>query len=317
MLKHLYATALLILPLLAQGADDNAATVKMRAVKVGAHSYYVEGLPGAASAANQGFMSNAGFVVTPAGVVVFDSLGTPPLAEALLAQIHKVTQAPIKRVIVSHYHADHIYGLQVFKAAGAEIWAHENSHEYLNSPELESRLAQRREELFPWVDEHTRIIAPDVKLSGDMDFELGGVHFALRHVGPAHSGEDLAIYVVEDKVLYAGDLVFKGRVPFVGDADSKSWLISLDKLLAFNARTLVPGHGGVSKNAKADLTLTRDYLTFIRRAMGKAVDELVPFDEAYARTDWSRWKKLPAFNEANRANAYNTYILMEKEALAR
>lgn len=317
MLKQFYAIALLMLPLLAQGAEDNASTVNMRAVKVGVHSYYVEGLPGAASAANQGFMSNAGFVVTPAGVVVFDSLGTPPLAEALLARIRKVTQAPIKRVIVSHYHADHIYGLQVFKAAGAEIWAHENSREYLNSPELENRLAQRREELFPWVDERTRVVAPDVKLSGDMDFELGGVHFAVRHVGPAHSGEDLAMYVMEDKVLYAGDLVFKGRVPFVGDADSKSWLLSLDKLLAFNTRTLVPGHGGVSKNAKADLRLTRDYLTFIRKAMGKAVDELVPFDEAYARTDWSRWKRLPAFNEANRANAYNTYILMEKEALAR
>lgn len=317
MLKHLHAAALLILPLLAQAADDSAATVKMRAVKVGAHSYYVEGLPGAASAANQGYMSNAGFVVTPAGVVVFDSLGTPALAEALLAQIRKVTQAPIKRVIVSHYHADHIYGLQVFKAAGAEIWAHENSREYLNSPELENRLAQRREELFPWVDEKTRVLPPDVKLSGDADFELGGVQFALRHVGPAHSGEDLAMYIAQDRVLYAGDLVFKGRVPFVGDADSKSWLLSLDKLLAFNAKTLVPGHGGVSKKPKADLMLTCDYLTFIRKTMGKAVDDLVPFDEAYARTDWSRWKKLPAFNEANRANAYNTYILMEKEALTK
>jgi glyoxylase-like metal-dependent hydrolase (beta-lactamase superfamily II) len=317
MLNKLCATLLLCLPLVAHGGSGNTLSVKVRAVKVGTHSYYVEGLPGAASSANQGFMSNAGFVVTKDGVVVFDALGTPPLAEALIAQIRRVTQAPIKRVIVSHYHADHIYGLQVFKAAGAEIWAHEASREYLNSPELENRLAQRREELFPWVDENTKVIAPDVNLSGDTDFELGGVHFNLRHVGPAHSGEDLAMYIQEDRVLYAGDLVFKGRVPFVGGADSKSWLASLDKLLAFNARTLVPGHGGASKNSKADLTLTRDYLQFIRAEMGKAVDELVPFEEAYARTDWSRWKKLPAFHEANRPNAYNTYLLMEKEALTK
>jgi glyoxylase-like metal-dependent hydrolase (beta-lactamase superfamily II) len=249
--------------------------------------------------------------------VVFDALGTPPLADALLKQIRTITTAPIKRVIVSHYHADHIYGLQVFKAAGAEIWAHENSREYLNSPELENRLAQRREELFPWVDESTRVVAPDMKLAGDVDFELGGVHFAVRYVGPAHSAEDIAMYVKEDRVLYAGDLVFKGRVPFVGDADSRSWLISLDKLLAFQAKTLVPGHGGVSRNAKTDLILTRDYLTFIRTVMGKAVEELVPFDEAYAKADWSRWRKLPAFNEANRSNAYNTYLLMEKEALTK
>jgi glyoxylase-like metal-dependent hydrolase (beta-lactamase superfamily II) len=317
MLKPLLALALLCLPSLAQGADASTITVKMRAVKVGAHAYYVQGLPGAASAANQGFMSNAGFVVTPDGVVVFDSLGTPPLAEALLAQIGKVTRAPIKRVIVSHYHADHIYGLQVFKAAGAEIWAHELSREYLNSPDLPRRLEQRREELFPWVDETTQVIGPDRMLSGDTEFELGGVHFIIRHVGPAHSPEDLAMYVVEDKVLFAGDLVFKGRVPFVGDADSKSWLAALDKLLAFNAKTLVPGHGAVSSNPKADLTLTRDYLLFLRKSMGKAVEELEPFDEAYAKTDWSRWEKLPAFKEANRPNAYNTYLLMEKEALVK
>lgn len=317
MLKKLCASMLLLLPLMTRAADDTAVTVPMQAIKVGKHSYYVQGLSGAASAANQGFMSNAGFVVTRDGVVVFDALGTPPLAEALIKQIRRITPAPIKRVIVSHYHADHIYGLQVLKAAGAEIWAHENSRAYLNSPELEARLAQRREELFPWVDETTQVIAPDRLLSGDVDFAMGGVHFSLRYVGPAHSAEDLAMYVREDRVLYAGDLVFKGRIPFVGDADSKSWLASLDKLLAFDAKTLVPGHGGVSRNAKTDLTLTRDYLTFIRAAMGKAVDELIPFDDAYARTDWSRWSKLPAFAEANRLNAYNTYILMEKEALAK
>jgi glyoxylase-like metal-dependent hydrolase (beta-lactamase superfamily II) len=111
--------------------------------------------------------------------------------------------------------------------------------------------------------------------------------------------------------------VFKGRIPFVGDADSKSWLAALDKLLAFDAKLLVPGHGAASSNPRADLTLTRDYLRFIRAAMGKAVKDLIPFDEAYARTDWSRWQKLPAFAEANRLNAYNTYILMEQESLAK
>jgi glyoxylase-like metal-dependent hydrolase (beta-lactamase superfamily II) len=317
MLNRMYALTLLLLPLAAGAVNDAAVTVPMEAVKVGRHSYYVQGMSGAASAANQGFMSNAGFIVTRDGVVVFDALGTPPLAEALIKQIRRITPAPIRRVIVSHYHADHIYGLQVFKAAGAEIWAHENSRRYLDSPELESRLAQRREELFPWVDETTRVIPPDTLLAGDTDFEFGGVHFSVRYVGPAHSSEDLALYVREDRVLYAGDLVFKGRIPFVGDADSKSWLAALDKLLAFDAKLLVPGHGAASSNPRADLTLTRDYLRFIRAAMGKAVKDLIPFDEAYARTDWSRWQKLPAFAEANRLNAYNTYILMEQESLAK
>ena len=315
MLKQFCIALSLLIALPLYAANDNAVTVPVKAVKVGAHSYYVQGQPGAASSANQGFMSNAGFVITPAGVVVFDSLGTPPLAEALLAQIRKLTKAPIKRVIVSHYHADHIYGLQVFKDAGAEIWAHEGAKLYFATDEWKERLAQRREELFPWVDEKTRILKPDLWLSGDTDFEMGGVHFVLRHVGPAHSDEDLAMFVKEDQVLYAGDLVFKGRVPYVGNANSKLWLAALDKLLAFNAKTMVPGHGAVSNNPKQDLTLTSDYLTYLRKAMGQAVENFVPFDEAYAKTSWKQFEKLPAFDLANRANAYNTYLLMEKESL--
>jgi len=314
-LKQLCLALSLLIALPLHAAKDNAATVPVKPVKVGAHSYYVQGLPGAASSANQGFMSNAGFVVTPEGVVVFDSLGTPPLAEALITKIRKITQAPIKRVIVSHYHADHVYGLQVFKAAGAEIWAHEGGKAYFASDDLARRLAQRREELFPWVDEKTQVLLPDLWLSGDTDFVLGGVHFALRHVGPAHSDEDLAMFVKEDQLLFAGDLVFKGRVPFVGDADSKAWLAALDKLLAFNAKVMVPGHGAVSRNPKQDLTLTSDYLRYLRQQMGKAVEDLIPFEEAYAKTSWKQFSKLPAFDDANRGNAYNTYLLMEKEAL--
>lgn len=292
-------------------------SVKVQAVQLGPHSYYIPGLSGAASPQNEGFMSNAGFVITPAGVVVFDSLGTPSLAQAMLAEIRKLTDAPIRRVIVSHFHADHYYGLQVFKDAGAEIWAHKHGRGAIHTDEARQRFEQRKDVLRPWVsDALQRFVEADVWLSGDTDFELGGVRFQLRHVGPAHSAEDLALFVVDDGVLYAGDLVFKGRVPFVGEADSRLWLAALDKLIALEPRVLVPGHGQVSMEPAADLTLTRDYLAYLRQEMGKAVAEMIPFEEAYLATDWSRYEFLPAFPEANRVNAYNTYILMEKESVS-
>ena len=293
------------------------APVAMPAEKIGPHSYYVQGLPGAASRANQGFMSNAGFVVTRAGVVVFDALGTPALARQLLREIRKVTRQPIRRVIVSHWHADHYYGLGVFKQAGAEIWAHEAARPVLGSAAAADRLAQRRELLAPWIGADFQAVPPDLWLVGDTDFKLGGLHFQVRHVGPAHSPEDLALHVVEDGVLFAGDLVFKGRVPFVGEADSHAWLAALDRLLALQPRLLVPGHGAASRTPVADLGLTRDYLHDLRVKMGRAVADFQPFDEAYAAADWSRWADLPAFAAAHRRNAYNTYLLMEKEALAR
>jgi glyoxylase-like metal-dependent hydrolase (beta-lactamase superfamily II) len=295
-------------------AADNSIDVPMKAQRIGPHSYYIEGLSGAASSENKGFMSNAGFVVTREGVVIFDTLASPPLAEKMLGLIRKVTPLPIKRVIVSHYHADHFYGLQVFRNAGAEIWAHKNAQGQTGTEAAQLRLAQRKEILFPWVDEHTRLVEPDVYLEGDTDFKLGGLHFNIRYVGPAHSAEDLAMLVKEDGVLYAGDLIFKGRVPFVGEADSKAWLASLDKLIAMKPRALVPGHGAASTTPLKDLKLTREYLNFVRAEMGKAVENLKPFDEAYAATDWSRYRSMPAFEEANRPNAFNTYLLMEQES---
>ena len=296
-------------------AADSAATMPMKAKRVGTYSYYIQGLSGAASNENQGFMSNAGFVVTRAGVVVFDTLGTPALAENMLTTIRKITRQPIKIVIISHYHADHYYGAQVFKAQGAEIWAHRNAEGQTRTENAALRFEQRKEVLSPWVNENTVLTEADRFLEGDTDFALGGVHFNIRHVGPAHSDEDLALLVKQDRVLFAGDLVFKGRVPFVGEADSRAWLNSLDKLIALKPRVLVPGHGTASTTPLRDLTLTRDYLNFVRQEMGKAVDELVTFEEAYARTDWSKYRHMPAFEEANRPNAYNTYLLMEQENL--
>lgn len=295
----------------APSPDTDAATVPMKAVQLGKHSYFVQGLPGAASSENQGFMSNAGFVVTRDGVVVFDALASPPLAEKLVAEIRRITRQPIRIVIVSHYHADHFYGLQVFKKLGAEIWAHRLAEGLTRTDEAALRLEQRKEALFPWVDENTQLLEADRFIQGDLDFERGGVQFALRHVGPAHSSEDLAMLVKPDRVLYAGDLVFRGRVPFVGDADGGAWIKALDKLIALDPRVLVPGHGASSRTPRADLVFTRDYLKFLRTHMGKAARELVPFDEAYENTDWSAYRDMPAFDEANRGNAYNQYLRLE------
>jgi len=74
----------------------------------------------------------------------------------------------------------------------------------------------------------------------------------------------------------------------------------------------VPGHGPLSFDPAQDLQTTRDYLVFLRKSMGRAADEMQPFDEAYAATDWSRFEHLPLFRVANRMNAYNTYLLLEQ-----
>jgi glyoxylase-like metal-dependent hydrolase (beta-lactamase superfamily II) len=290
---------------------------RVEPVKVTARAWYVQGKPGVASAANEGYNSNAGFVVTDEGVVVIDALGSPALGNALLQAIRKVTPKPVRRVIVTHYHADHFYGLKPFKDAGADVWAHRAAREYLTSGEAERRREQRSRDLFPWVQEGMALLEADRWLDADEAFTFGGVRFEIQHFGPAHSPEDIVIVVPQEGVVYSGDILFTGRIPFVGEADSKSWLARIGRLIDLKPRLLVTGHGEVSRDPLRDLVLTRDYLTFIRAEMGKAVEEFVPFEDAYRRTDWGRFAKLPAFEAANRVNAYGTYLLMERESLGK
>jgi glyoxylase-like metal-dependent hydrolase (beta-lactamase superfamily II) len=293
--------------------EVSAGAPAMEAKQVAPNIYYVEGLSELGSSANQNFISNAGFVVTPAGVVVIDALGSPELARRLIAQIRKVTDKPINTVIVTHYHADHVYGLQVFNDAGVRIVAHTASGEYLNSETARLRLEASRQDLFPWVDENTKLVPPNAPINGAQKLVVGGVDFEIIPVGPSHTPDDLVVWLPQSRVLFAGDLVFRNRIPFVGQADSRQWIESLNALLKFPAKVLVPGHGPASTNPKQDMTLTRDYLVYLRQTMGKGAAELVPFDEVYKSTDWRRFEKVPLFQAANRMNAYNTYLLMERE----
>jgi glyoxylase-like metal-dependent hydrolase (beta-lactamase superfamily II) len=287
----------------------------MRVEQVGPHSYYVQGQSALGSGANQNFISNAGFVITPTSVVVIDALGSPRLAERLTAEIRKLTPLPISDVILTHYHADHIYGLSYFKTMGAHITAHEAAKEYIQSETARLRLEASRTDLAPWIDEKTQLVLADTWIAGRTTLKIGGWVFELDHVGPSHTPEDLTVFVPEEKVLFAGDLFFNGRLPFVGKANSSQWIKSLDQMLAHDARTVVPGHGAASTNPKKDIGMTRDYLKFLRTSMGQAVQDFVSFEEAYKATDWSAFEATPMFGFANRMNAYNTYLLMEEEAL--
>ncbi|MEO7010422.1 MAG: MBL fold metallo-hydrolase [Caldimonas sp.] len=283
--------------------------------QVSPHGYYVLGQAGAVSQENEGFNSNAGFVVTGDGVVVFDTLGTPALGHRLRELIAQTTHQPIRLVILSHDHADHFYGAQAFAGPGVDIWAHGLVRDYLASPAPTARLAERRESLAPWVNEHTRVVVPTRYLGEDTSLTMGGLHLRIMHVGPAHTPEDLMLWVEEDRLLFAGDLVFTGRIPFVADADVTAWIGALKQVLAMRPAIVVSGHGPHSTDASADLAQTRDYLVYLHGQIEAAFEDGLDFDTAYRRIDWSRFAALPAFDAANRRNAYQAWLNVERDAL--
>ncbi len=324
----LLATALLLVLLMLSthrivnaAQDDGYQPLSVAVIpeKVSEHVWFVRGLSGMVSHRNEGFNSNAAFVVTDEGVVVFDALGTPVLGMELKRQIQLITDKPVRKVIISHYHSDHFYGLEGFVTEKSgdepEVIAHRSVQAYLQTQAPLARLKERRQSLAPWVTQNSRVIPPTRYIDSIETFELGGVRFELRPAGPGHTPEDLTMLVQPDGVLMSGDLVVAGRIPFVGDADSKAWLKAIDRLGEAAPTVIVPGHGKVSHHAIADLDLTRQYLNFVRQEMARAVDELMSFEEAYETIDWSRFEQLPAFAGANRINAYNVFLQMEQQAL--
>lgn len=269
---------------------------------------------------NEGNTSNGGFVVTDAGVVVFDALGTPSHGDALIREIAKVTDKPIRYVVVSHYHADHIYGLQAFREkTGALIVAHEKAAEYAVNPETSeenagARLEQRRDALYPFVNETTRIIHPDITFRDRVTLVLGGKSFLIQQAGPAHSGSDAVMLVEPERVVFAGDVVQNERVPFMNgdDVDTRRWLAALDTIEAMNPSAVVPGHGRPLRGIRQALHFTRTYIQDVRTAMEQAVADWTPFDKAYAAADWAKYRDMPAFDYNNRGNAYRVYLELEK-----
>jgi glyoxylase-like metal-dependent hydrolase (beta-lactamase superfamily II) len=314
--------------------------VDMQLVQLSPQTYYVQGIAGEA-VDNQGFISNAGVIITEQGVVVVDALGSPSLAYLLLSKIRALTDKPVVKVIATHYHADHIYGLQVFKAQGAEIIAPLGAAEYLASPTAESRLVERRDSLFPWVNDATQLVSPDVFIApedtlnnardasedkvvkavsrkiqfGKMKFRLGALDFEISPLGSSHSQGDLTVKVVQEKVSFVGDLIFEGRIPFVAGAQPQRWIDNLAGLDVRQLKVIVPGHGPASYKPRTAVNFTLGYLQFLRKNMAQAVENLTPFDEAYAATDWSYYEKMPAA-VVNRMNAYYVYLGLESASVA-
>ena len=311
-MKLLLLFAYLISSTLHAAAKYPESTVDMTLKRVTEHVYYVQGVAGIATD-NEGFISNAAAVVTDEGLVIIDALGSPSLAEQFLGLLRTVSDKPVAKLILTHYHADHIYGIQVFKDLGAEVIAPAGFEVYLNSPLARERLEERRFSLSPWVNENTRLVPPDHVVVADERFSFGGLNYSITFLGSAHSDGDLAVLVEEDRVLISGDIIFEGRVPFTGNADTGQWLEVLQNLNTVNLAALIPGHGAAANDPNGAIALTLRYLSYLREVMSQAVAEMTPFAEAYDAADWSEFEHLPAFDAAHRRNAYGVFLSLEAE----
>jgi glyoxylase-like metal-dependent hydrolase (beta-lactamase superfamily II) len=205
--------------------------------------YVIHGPNERPNPANRGFMNNPGFVVTDKGVVVVDPGSSVAVGEMVLKKIAEVTSLPVIAVFDTHIHGDHWLGNQAIKAAfpQAVIYAHPNMK--AKAPTEGENWVALLDRLTEGAIAGTRPVVPDMHIDGGETLALGGLHFRIHHTGPAHTDGDIMIEVVEEKVLFLGDIALAGRIGRMDDGRFRGNLAALDAALATAAIHFIPGHG--------------------------------------------------------------------------
>ena len=190
------------------------------------------------------------FVVTSAGVIATDpiSYGRPQAAETYVAEIKKVTDKPIKYLIYSHHHYDHIAGGKPFKDAGAKIIAHKR---------VKERLAVLKD---------PATVLPDESIGNSKTLKLGGTTLELHYVGLNHSDSSLVMRLPKEKIIFAVDFIPVGSMPGLAMIDSYpiEWEGSMKKVLAMDWERLIPGHPGQPDGRLGSKMDVQDILTFLQ-----------------------------------------------------
>lgn len=226
------------------------------------------------------------FVVTPDGVIATDPIAyqRPQAATAYLAEIRKVTQAPIRYVVYSHHHYDHIAGGKPFKDAGATFIAHRTAKAHLEQLKEPS------------------VVIPDEVVDGSRVIELGGTRLELHYVGRNHSDNSLVMLLPREKLLFAVDFIPIETVNFrnMPDGFLPDWFDSLDRVLELDWDRLIPGHpyAGGRLGTKDDVRNLKLYMTELSDAVRKAAGEGKCADAAMKEV------KLPKYEKWGNYEAY-------------
>ena len=225
------------------------------------------------------FLNNAGCVVGSETAVVVDATGTERRARAWRAAVTSITFNPVTALINTHHHADHTNGNFMF-APAASIIAHERCREEMVGAPPFPRFSP----LFPGTDFGDCPPAPPtITFKDRLSAWVDGLELQLIAVGPAHTTNDVAVWIPERKVLFSGDVIFNGGTPFTLFGSLAGSLEALDTLAALGAETIVPGHGAVC-GAEA-IAAVRGYVEFVLAAARKGFDAGTPAGEVAKALD--------------------------------
>jgi len=250
---------------------------------------------------------NTGFIIGDNSVLVVDSFISQTPARDLLAEIRKITNLPLKYVVNTHYHLDHVAGNAIFTEAGATVIAHRNERAWVRTENLKF---YQQNGATPTAEQRALVaslVEPQIVYDHILEVNLGN-RMARVVYFPGHTGGDSVVYIPDANVVFAGDLGWNQRIPNLIDATTSTWIETLDKMVAKHPNaTFIPGHGDVA--TAQDMKAFRDYLATLRteiqkaQAAGQTGDALTQTVLANLKPKYGTW---PGFERLGPLNIQQT-----------
>ena len=220
---------------------------------------------------------NTGVIVGDESVMIIDATATPVMAQKVVAEIRKITDKPIKYVLLTHYHAVRVLGASGFQQHGLQqIIASQDTYGLIverGQQDMDSEIA-RFPRLFQAVESVPGLTWPTLTFQGSMTLFMGGLEVQIMQLGAGHTKGDTIAWLPKDKVLFSGDLVEADAACYTGDAHLAEWPQTLRNLRALPAEKLVPGRGPALMNPQEvakGLAYTEDFVTTLYKGAQEAV----------------------------------------------
>ncbi len=261
--------------------------------------------------------SNAGLIAGEEGILLIDTLFDLPLTRRMLEAVETEIGRPVRWVVNTHHNGDHCWGNQL--VADATIIGHRGFREemakmppemmdaLMAAPELPPGAEFLKAALEPFDFSGIRPTPPTVLFDKRLSVFVDGREVQLIHVGPAHTSTDVIVFFPEEKVLYAGDIVFRRCTPIGWEGSFENWIAALDLIVELGPETIVPGHGPLC-GIEGALEM-KAYLEFVRREAEKCFDRGLTEAEAAGKIDlgeYASWTE-PERIVFNVARAYREF----------
>jgi len=259
---------------------------------------------------NANHNNNLSFIITTDGVLVFNAGGNYLLAKAMHKEIKKVTNQPVKYVVLENAQSHAILGSNYWKEQGAIIISHVEADKEIqhNSENIYDRAARRLKDKIIG----SKIIRPDLTFQTKMPLLMGDTQIELLYVGSSHSPDDIQLWLPKQKLLISGDSTFNERMlPIFPHTNVAAWIETWDKIEALEPEIIIPGHGEPTDLATVT-KFTKDYLVFLRAEVEKVLDDDGGLYEAY-NIDQSAYRDWGTYNELHKQNAERVFKQMEFE----